>query len=124
VNKQSGIPVVEGQVVLSAEDAARTIQHLNEEIDRLNHRLTDELRRRPEWIGEGASDVLRHFRLHGIVLLNAGELLDDARVQEIIGNYPAMRPALEEAWELTNAPLSQLVKNQVKRAIDHGNRRW
>jgi hypothetical protein len=116
---------IESPVVLSGEEAARTIRQLNERVEQLERQVAFERRQTEEGgVADAVPAVIKYLRMHGIVLLNAGhERAEDVREQVGRGGQAAVA-ALGEAWSLANAPLPQSTIEQVRAAINGGKCRW
>lgn len=120
---------IEGNVVLSAEDAAETIRQLTSRVKRLEREIENERSNTPQRVADAMHSILSYLRMHGVVLLNlrtesARELQRRLELDVITSAPSGALAALYEAWNLQNAPLPQTVIEQVRQAADRGNCRW
>lgn len=105
------------------DDPQGIINSLQERIKQLEGELARE-RQHPLDILPGAiTDTLKYVRGHyGVILLHVGrEELTKVRQW---AERPAERAALDQAWNLASAPLSDEIKAALRLAADYGDNRW
>lgn len=72
---------------------------------------------------DSVADMLRHMRKHGIIPLYVGDQGCEA-LKSSFAVDPASLKAFEQVWFLNDAPVSQEVKDVVRKAANHGMSRW
>lgn len=117
-------PKVEGSVTLSAEDAASTIRQLHTRVRQLEREVAFEREQSNARAIRFVSDTIRYLRFFGVILLNTGivrpgDITAQDRIEEA-----GVAAALEEAWNLSKAPLPPEVIEQVRTACQGGHNRW
>lgn len=105
-------------VQLSPDAAAKAIEQLTTRVTQLEA----ELRKERQFRRDDTSAVINTLRAHGVVLIHLG----DGSTERLAGNIrlEAARNALDMAWNLDSAPLSDVVKSQIRAAASGGMTRW
>ena len=68
--------------------------------------------------------AMRSFRRLEIIPLYIGEQYFEDIKSEIIKQEPYLRSAIEEIWLLEDAPLTNEMKVEIRKAANHGMNRW
>lgn len=93
------------------------------ELERSNKLLANELGRYVELPRE-TKELLNIMRMQGVIPLYLGSKNYDALKQDFANRGPAALEAFEKIWFLDNAPVSQEVKDILRKAANHGMNRW
>ncbi len=114
------------------ESAATTIEDPNAVINALTAQIK-QLERTNEFLSnefskytglpDSVAYMLRHMRMHGIIPLYVGDQ-DCETLKSSFAVDPASLEAFEQVWFLNNAPVSQEVKDSLRKAANHGMSRW
>jgi hypothetical protein len=105
------------------DDPEDVINALQARIKQLEDQMSYERRQQLDGPPGVIVDTLKHLRIYGVILIHVGgDNLADVR--KLPGNSPAMREALDQAWPLAAAPLSDDVKDAFRTAANYGLDRW
>lgn len=111
------------RTTLMIEDPQGLINTLQTRVTQLEAQVERERARQAHDLPGEVKEVLKSLRRHGVILLHIGAAeLKDVRA-EVEAN-PVLREALDQAWPLANAPVSDEVKNAFQVAANNGMDRW
>lgn len=106
--------------IVNIEDPSGVINTLQARVKQLEAQLEQDRSSQPQRIANAVGDALKHFRLHGLILLDLGACdFKKAHVEDSV-----LREALDQAWPLANAPVAEEVKTAIRVASNNGMNRW
>lgn len=106
--------------IVNIEDPSGVINTLQGRVKQLEAQLEQERSNQPQRVANALRDALKHFRLHGLILLDLGAC--DFK-KEYVENQ-ILREAVDQAWPLANAPVAEEVKTAIRVAANNGMNRW
>ncbi len=109
-------------VALSSEEAANIIRLQDARIKQLETLLQEARLTTPNELAKRVPEVIKYLRMHSVVLLYTGHGRADAIAEQV--KDEAAVAALDQAWNLDNAPLPQPVIEQVRAATLGGMNRF
>lgn len=105
-------------------DPGAVINSLQARITQLEAQLRAQQAAHESNVDEHIRNGLRRLRLHGIIPLYVGSDSIEVVEQRVHNSTPPLTKTLNEIWWLTNAPVSQAVKDALSSAANGGMRRW
>jgi hypothetical protein len=106
--------------IVNIEDPSGVINTLQARVKQLEAQLEQERANQPQRLASAVGDALKHFRLHGLILLDLGA----CDFKKVDVENRVLREAVDQAWPLANAPVAGEVKTAIRVAADNGMNRW
>lgn len=110
---------------IELDDPQGVINSLQSRIAELEHQVVSERARGAVLFPAAIEDVVKHLRLHSVILLHVGESeFNNNKRRDVLSISPALHLAIDQVWQLHRAPLTLQVKDQIRIAANNGVNRW
>lgn len=115
-------------MVHEVADARRTAEYWKAEHLAGNARLAFQIEENRQAAPSRYADLLRWMRKRAVIPLYVGDHADTLRAKEFVGDEliseDAAENAFKQVWFLDNAPVTQDVKDAIRKAANYGMNRF